>query len=158
MPPTARAWNALIRTHHITSRKKVAKLKQAASAQDVFVLLRSGSPPGIMYVEGERRGTEEWVSTVQTEPGLWGRSVWRWLMCCRSRNVQKLRYKDYQLAARPAEVEREGDRAKIQEEGLNGEGLHETESVKDFAQQMHDRGVFEWWRKAMGYTGQQDRL
>ncbi|KAI6828026.1 hypothetical protein KC332_g6811 [Hortaea werneckii] len=135
MPPTARAWNALIRTHHITSRKKVAKLKQAASAQDVFVLLRSGSPPGIMYVEGERRGTEEWVST-----------------------VQKLRYKDYQLAARPAEVEREGDRAKIQEEGLNGEGLHETESVKDFAQQMHDRGVFEWWRKAMGYTGQQDRL
>ncbi|KAI7406983.1 hypothetical protein KC336_g13474 [Hortaea werneckii] len=135
MPPTARAWNALIRTHHITSRKKVAKLKQAASAQDVFVLLRSGSPPGIMYVEGERRGTEEWVST-----------------------VQKLRYKDYQLAARPAEVEREGDRAKIQEEGLNVEGLHETESVKDFAQQMHDRGVFEWWRKAMGYTGQQDRL
>ncbi|KAI6829585.1 hypothetical protein KC340_g7242 [Hortaea werneckii] len=135
MPPTARAWNALIRTHHITSRKKVAKLKQAASAQDVFVLLRSGSPSGIMYVEGERRGTEEWVST-----------------------VQKLRYKDYQLAARPAEVEREGDRAKIQEEGLNGEGLHETESVKDFAQQMHDRRVFGWWRKAMGYTGQQDRL
>ncbi|KAI6832079.1 hypothetical protein KC340_g7340 [Hortaea werneckii] len=135
MPATARAWNALIRTHHITSRKKVAKLKQAASAQDVFVLLRSGSPPGIMYVEGERRGTEEWVST-----------------------VQKLRYKDYQLAARPAEVERESDRGKVQGEGLVGEGLHETESVKDFAQQMHDRGVFGWWRKAMGYTGQQDRL
>ncbi|RMX89615.1 hypothetical protein D0869_00751 [Hortaea werneckii] len=135
MPATARAWNALIRTHHITSRKKVAKLKQAASAQDVFVLLRSGSSPGIMYVEGERRGTEEWVST-----------------------VQKLRYKDYQLAARPAEVEREGDGGKVQRGGLVREGLHETETVKDFAQQMYDRGVFGWWRKAMGYTGQQDRL
>lgn len=79
-------------------------------------------------------------------------------MCCRLRNMQKLRYKDYQLAARPAEVERESDRGKVQEGGLVGEGLHETESVKDFAQQMHDRGVFGWWRKAMGYTGQQDRL
>lgn len=98
MPATARAWNALIRTHHITSRKKVAKLKQAASAQDVFVLLRSGSSPGIMYVEGERRGTEEWVSTVQVgvipdsfpltaaldKARVW-RDLWRWLMCCRAR-------------------------------------------------------------------------
>jgi len=58
-------WNALIRTHHITSRKKVAKLKQAASSRDVFVLLRSGSSPGIMYVEGDEQGVEGWVNTVQ---------------------------------------------------------------------------------------------
>ena len=64
MPGNARLWNALIRTHHITSRKKVAKLKQAASAQDVFVLLRSGSPPGIMYVEGHEQGVVEWVDAV----------------------------------------------------------------------------------------------
>ncbi|RMY24696.1 hypothetical protein D0867_01212 [Hortaea werneckii] len=152
MPATARAWNALIRTHHITSRKKVAKLKQAASAQDVFVLLRSGSSPGIMYVEGERRGTEEWVSTVQV-----GHLI-RFALTTAPDKARKLRYKDYQLAARPAEVERESDRGKVQGGGLVGEGLHETEPVKDFAQQMHDRGVFGWWRKAMGYTGQQDRL
>ena len=60
-----RLWNALIRTHHITSRKKVAKLKQAASSHEVFVLLRGGGPPGIMYVEGPDRGVEEWVSVVQ---------------------------------------------------------------------------------------------
>lgn len=58
-------WNALIRTHHITSRKKVAKLKQAAGDNGVFVLLRSGSSPGIMYVEGNPDGVEKWVKDVQ---------------------------------------------------------------------------------------------
>lgn len=58
-------WNALIRTHHITSRKKVAKLRQAADSQHVFALLHSGRPPGIMYVEGTKSGVETWVATVQ---------------------------------------------------------------------------------------------
>jgi len=57
--------NALIRTHHITSRKKVAKLKQAATFHDVFVLLRYGGPPGVMYVEGKAEGVTQWVSDVQ---------------------------------------------------------------------------------------------
>lgn len=60
--------NALIRTHHITSRKKVAKLKQAAIFHDVFVLLRSGGPPGVMYVEGKEDGVNQWVSDVQVSP------------------------------------------------------------------------------------------
>lgn len=59
------AFNALIRTHHITSRKKVAKLKQAATAQDVFVLVRYGGAPGVMYCEGQEAGVTEWVSAVQ---------------------------------------------------------------------------------------------
>jgi hypothetical protein len=57
--------NALIRTHHITSRKKVAKLKQAATFHDVFVLLRYGGAPGVMYVEGKQDGVNQWVSDVQ---------------------------------------------------------------------------------------------
>lgn len=57
-------FNALIRTHHITSRKKVTKLKQAADATQVFALLRSGSSPGIMYVEGEENGVKQWVESV----------------------------------------------------------------------------------------------
>ena len=60
-------WNALIRTHHITSRKKVVKLKQAATAHPIFVLLRSGGAPGIMYVEGSKAGVEEWVGTVNVK-------------------------------------------------------------------------------------------
>jgi hypothetical protein len=59
-------WNALIRTHHITSRRKVSKLKQAAGNSGVYVLLRSGGAPGLMYVEGpEQDGVENWVSAVQ---------------------------------------------------------------------------------------------
>ena len=58
-------YHALIRTHHITSRKKVAKLKQAADALGVYVLLRSGGSPGVMYVEGKEDGVKEWVGVVQ---------------------------------------------------------------------------------------------
>lgn len=57
-------FNALIRTHHITSRKKVTKLKQAAEACDIFALLRSGGCPGIMYVEGNEKGVRQWVDSV----------------------------------------------------------------------------------------------
>ena len=63
--------NALIRTHHITSRKKVAKLKQAATFHDVYVLLRYGGAPGVMYVEGKEDGVNRWVSDVQV-----GRIQW----------------------------------------------------------------------------------
>jgi len=57
-------YNALIRTHHITSRKKVAKLKQAAASCNVVALLRSGGAPGIMYVEGTEGGVRQWVDAV----------------------------------------------------------------------------------------------
>lgn len=57
-------FNALIRTHHITSRKKVAKLRQAAASCDIFALLRYGGCPGIMYVEGEESGVRQWVDAV----------------------------------------------------------------------------------------------
>ncbi|KAK5694896.1 hypothetical protein LTR97_009487 [Elasticomyces elasticus] len=121
-------WNALIRTHHITSRKKVTKLKQAATLHSVYVLLRSGSSPGIMYVEGSEAGVEEWVGV-----------------------VQKLRYKDYQLVARPAPVILEN--SGVQHVDLSGSrGLQETDSVSNFGQQMANRGVHSWWRRGMGYS------
>ncbi|KAK5747179.1 hypothetical protein LTR17_000314 [Elasticomyces elasticus] len=121
-------WNALIRTHHITSRKKVTKLKQAATLHSVYVLLRSGSSPGIMYVEGSEAGVEGWVGV-----------------------VQKLRYKDYQLASRPARVKHE-DACRPNVDMRSDHGLYETDSVKDFGQQMQDRAVHSWWRRGMGYS------
>lgn len=57
-------YHALIRTHHITSRKKVATLKAAAKRIGCFSLLRSGGTPGIMYVRGEEMGVKEWVGIV----------------------------------------------------------------------------------------------
>ncbi|KAK4565956.1 hypothetical protein LTR86_003805 [Recurvomyces mirabilis] len=83
-----------------------------------------------MYVQGSQVGVEEWVTV-----------------------VQKLRYKDYHLASKPAPVS----------EGAAGvmdarDGLHEIESVKDYAVEMEAAGLLPWWRQAMGFSGQDDRL
>lgn len=63
-------YNALIRTHHITSRKKVAALTQSAKKHEVNALLRSGGSPGIMYVEGSERGVTAWVGDVKVCQGI----------------------------------------------------------------------------------------
>jgi hypothetical protein len=120
-------YNALIRTHHITSRKKVAKLRAAASNYNVYALLRYGGCPGIMYCQGSESGVKDWVST-----------------------VQRLRYKDFQLVTKPAEKKTEG---KSGTEGAVTYGkLEEAESVKEFGAHMESFGVWGWWRKGMGYT------
>jgi hypothetical protein len=69
-------YHALIRTHHITSRKKVATLKAAAKKYDCFALLRSGGMPGIMYVRGDEESVREWVRIVHVSTLLvvFGRS------------------------------------------------------------------------------------
>lgn len=120
-------YNALIRTHHITSRKKVAKLKAAASNCHVYALLRSGGCPGIMYCQGSEYGVREWVA-----------------------NVQRLRYKDFQLVRKPAEKEVAG---KEVENKVTYGKLEEVDTVKDFGERMESIGVWTWWRKGMGYLG-----
>ncbi|MCJ1289106.1 hypothetical protein MMC34_000638 [Xylographa carneopallida] len=133
-------YHALVRTHHITSRKKVAKLKQAADALGVYVLLRSGGSPGLMYVEGREEGVKEWVSVVQSYEEKFAKEA--------NDELQRLRYKDYQLAARPAGIEGSDH------EGADsvGAGLHEVAAVKDFGLKMDEKGILGWWRRAMGYT------
>ncbi|KAL2216848.1 hypothetical protein M432DRAFT_457714 [Thermoascus aurantiacus ATCC 26904] len=124
-------YNALIRTHHITSRKKVAVLKRAADTYNCFVLLRTGGCPGIMYVEGRSADdVGSWVST-----------------------VRNLRYKDFQLATRPAPLVREKSVSGKGDDELEPEpGVTEVESVKEFGALMEERGLWGWWRKGMGYS------
>ncbi|EKV11588.1 hypothetical protein PDIG_49440 [Penicillium digitatum PHI26] len=135
-------YNALIRTHHITSRKKVAALKRAADAHQCAVLLRSGGCPGIMYVEGGKDPVESWVDV-----------------------VRRLRYKEFQLVTRPGLVEEEGACGKqgTGDGNGNGEGkdekemgfavgLNEVNTVKEFGSLMAKRRVWTWWRRGMGYT------
>lgn len=141
-------YNALIRTHHITSRKKVSALKRAANTHNCFVLLRSGGCPGIMYVEGHQQDdVESWVGAVKA-----------------------LRYKDFQLVTRPQELadesggearekgrsegSRKKEKKRVREEGEQGDGvgLAEVETVKEFGSVMVQRGVWNWWRKGMGYA------
>ncbi|KAJ5298041.1 hypothetical protein PENANT_c039G03811 [Penicillium antarcticum] len=142
--PPQMLYNALIRTHHITSRKKVAALKRAADTHQCAVLLRSGGCPGIIYVEGVGKDrVEMWVDV-----------------------VRRLRYKDFQLATRPGalEIEKESESTKSgREDNKLGKdkdkvetgialGLDEVESVKEFGSIMAQRGVWHWWRRGMGYA------
>jgi hypothetical protein len=54
----------LVKTHHMTSRKKIFTLTQAAQNLQCSVLLKTGPhPPGIMLAEGEQAG--DWLKTVK---------------------------------------------------------------------------------------------
>ncbi|PWY69458.1 hypothetical protein BO83DRAFT_73187 [Aspergillus eucalypticola CBS 122712] len=132
-------YNALIRTHHITSRKKVSALKRAADIHNCFVLLRSGGCPGIMYVEArDQTAVESWVTV-----------------------VRKLRYKDFQLATRPGPLHDENETDLHDQKQSPHQtrmrviraGVCEVETVKEFGILMEQRGVWKWWRKGMGYVG-----
>jgi hypothetical protein len=123
-------YNALIRTHHITSRKKVAKLKQAATNYNIYALLRYGGPPGVMYCQGSESAVRDWVSA-----------------------VQRLRYKDFQLVKKPAA--KEFDTNTYEEKDVSYGKLEEVESVKEFGAKMQRFGVHGWWRKGMGYVGEE---
>lgn len=118
-------YNALIRTHHITSRKKVAKLRAAASNHDVYALLRYGGCPGVMYCQGAERGVRDWVA-----------------------DVQRLRYKDFQLVRKPSEKQAE---TLASDSKLPYGKLEEMDTVKEFGARMQSFGIWNWWRVGMGY-------
>lgn len=57
-------YNALIRTHHVTSRKKVGKVKKMAHHELKYLLIRSGGSPGLMYAEGDEESLQGWIAGV----------------------------------------------------------------------------------------------
>lgn len=124
MSRTTNLFVTLIRTHHITSRKKLQRVKKAAEQCAVpFVLVRSGGAPGIMYAEGpDEGGITEWVSTVQS-----------------------LRYKDFQCAQKPLAMPVKVD------ERMKDTGFHELAAIADFGQTMDRKGLTSWWKSGMGY-------
>ncbi|KAI1449340.1 hypothetical protein F5Y02DRAFT_413851 [Annulohypoxylon stygium] len=126
MSRTVNVFISLIRTHHITSRKKLARIKKAAALYDLQVLVRSGGSPGIMYAEGpEEAAVSNWVS-----------------------GVQALRYKDFQCVQKPAA-------SSICVDGSTNEaGFEEVASVAEFGERMEQRGLGSWWKFGMGYLSE----
>ncbi len=59
----ASIYRVLIKTHHMTSRKKILVITKAAKQLSCSVVLKTGAPPGIMLAEGE--GAEEWLKVVR---------------------------------------------------------------------------------------------
>lgn len=143
------AFHALIRTHHITSRKKVAKLRKAGHSLACYVLLRSGGCPGIMYCAGPEHGVREWVATVQ--------AGFPWLSPMRSVTVretdclQRLRYKDFQLVSKPAQVMPDADAA-LSASPDDSPDFCEVASTNEFANAMKQRGILLWWQRAMSFS------
>ncbi|KAL8756761.1 MAG: hypothetical protein Q9199_002718 [Rusavskia elegans] len=67
-------FRALIKTHHMTSRKKIQAITKSAKHHSCSVLIKTGKPPGVMIAEGTEDAVKQWVET-----------------------VKRLRYKDYRL-------------------------------------------------------------
>ena len=99
-----------------------------------------------MYCEGCEAGVREWVGT-----------------------VQRLRYKDFQLVKKVAELEEEGKEGGGEDaRGVRRGGselalgsrekrwgrLEEVESVREFGALMEGLGVWKWWRRGMGFVGE----
>ncbi|KAI1159381.1 hypothetical protein F5B18DRAFT_592652 [Nemania serpens] len=117
-------FTALIRTHHITSRKKLQRVRKAASQHELpFVLIKSGGPPGIMYAEGTEVDVAAWVSF-----------------------VRGLRYKDFQCPRKPAANE-----VLVPSQPTQG-NFEEVTSVAEFGHFMEQKGLASWWKSAMGYS------
>lgn len=128
MPPAApppSLFHCLIRTHHITSRKKLHRVRRAAAQLDIdHVLVRSGGCPGIMFASSrDEQRLGEWVSAVQA-----------------------LRYKDFRCVAKPAPVTT-GTHAAVAP--ADERGFHETESMNEFGRVMAEKGLGEWFKKIM---------
>lgn len=62
-------YRTLIKTHHMTSRKKITAICKAAKKFDCAIYLKTGGhPPGVMIAECEEEGDEGlagWVDTVK---------------------------------------------------------------------------------------------
>ncbi|CAO1606464.1 hypothetical protein XANCAGTX0491_009962 [Xanthoria calcicola] len=67
-------FRALIKTHHMTSRKKIQAITKSAKHHSCSVLIKTGKPPGVMIAQGTEDAVKQWVES-----------------------VKRLRYKDYRL-------------------------------------------------------------
>ncbi len=123
-------FHCLIRTHHITSRKKVQRVRREARQLQVdWVLVRTGGPPGIMFAEaGDAAALAAWVATVQA-----------------------LRYKDFRCAVPPEPAPSTALERPLLATGFADTGFAETASVAEFAKHMELRGLTDWWKRGMGY-------
>ena len=61
-------YRALIKTHHMTSRKKIQAITKSAKQHSCSVLLKTGKPPGVMIAEGTEDAVKRWVEGVKVGP------------------------------------------------------------------------------------------
>ncbi|KAF6241249.1 hypothetical protein HO173_001044 [Letharia columbiana] len=119
-------YRALIKTHHMTSRKKITAITKAAKKCNCAVYLKSGvHPPGVMVGEcGGEQGEldlKEWVGS-----------------------VKRLRYKDYKLLC--SETVEQGRLL------VKSGDVKEFHSMKALAHDLGECEILDWWSFHMGFT------
>jgi len=132
-------FNALIRTHHITSRKKLAKLRVAFTAPEhtglTLAVLHIGASPGMIYIEGrDREAINSWIAVVQGLQYKYFTIISKTDVaidrCTVGVNIEK------RLEAAPESLDM---------------GFREVNSISNFGKFMKARGLKEWWLQAMGW-------
>ena len=121
---------ALIKTHHMTSRKKIQTLTKAAKSLHCSVVIKTGRPPGVMIVEATNDSENEAKKAVEAWVGV----------------VRGLRYKDYQLL-KMEEVPTGGGML-----GVDAGNVREFEEMKELGKFLEECEVREWWREHMGFA------
>lgn len=58
-------FRALIKTHHMTSRKKIQAIIKSAKHHSCSVLIKTGKPPGVMMAQGTEDAVKQWVESVK---------------------------------------------------------------------------------------------
>lgn len=58
-------FRALIKTHHMTSRKKIQAITKSAKHHSCSVLIKTGKPPGVMIAQGTEDAVKQWVESVK---------------------------------------------------------------------------------------------
>jgi len=82
-----------------------------------------------MFCQGTESAVKAWVAT-----------------------VQRLRYKDFSLAKKPT---RKTQNEQQWTDSVAAYGkLDEVDTVKEFGVRMQELGAWAWWRKGMGYVGE----
>lgn len=111
----------LIRTHHIKSRTKLARVKKAATDSGVvFMCYRYGGSPALMYGEStEISALAAWVNAVKT-----------------------LKYKDFHCVCKP-------ERKLLNTLPNRNIEFSEFESIKEFGQFMDRKGLGEWFKTGL---------
>lgn len=111
----------LIRTHHVTSHKKLLYLKRASAQFEIpYVVVRYGGSPGLMYGESpDERALNSWI-----------------------RAVQDLKFKDYQCVYKP-------ELKLVNDAPGPGGSYHKTNSVSEFGKIMERAGLGDWFKHGL---------
>ncbi|KAL8678976.1 MAG: hypothetical protein Q9186_004697 [Xanthomendoza sp. 1 TL-2023] len=125
--PPLTLFRALIKTHHMTSRRKIQALTKSAKHNSISVILKTGKPPGVMIAEAaNEHAVKAWVDS-----------------------VKRLRYKDYRLLRLEAVTQGGLGQARLP---LTPGNVQELSSMKDLSAYLSGCEMLTWWTEHMGFA------